>query len=258
VAQVGLIDHDASEEGAEREGDAEQRRGAHGDSQGDGEDREREELAGTGPGDVLEQPGHHPPADEHHDDDEERDLAQRDREHADDACRSRACWQQHQREDHDEVLHNQPPDGDASFQRACRATLLQRAEEHDRARHREREPEDQPRAPRPAPQAPGDGAEQRGHGNLSHGARQGDPADREQLAQREVDAHAEHQQDHANLGQLGCELRIRHEPRCEGAQRHAGEQVADQRGEAQADRGKAQQQCHGESRSDGGEQRSFV
>ena len=174
------------------------------------------------------------------------------------AQRRRHGGQQYEREDHGEVLDDEPPDRDASFGRACRAALLQRAKQHDRAGDREREAEDEARPPRPPPRPPRDCSEQRGHRYLDDRAGQRDAADREQVAQREVNAHAEHQQDHSDLGQLGRELRVRHEARREGAECDACEQIAHEGRQAEADCGEAEHQGHAESRSDRRDERGFV
>ena len=49
--------------------------------------------------------------------------------------------------------------------------------------------------------------ERRGDGDLPDGARHRDAAHREQVAQREVEAHSEHEEDDADLGELPREAR---------------------------------------------------
>ena len=49
-----------------------------------------------------------------------------------------------------------------------------------------------------------------------------------------MDAHTEHQKDHADLGQLGGDVRIGHETRGERADQHAGEEIPDDRRQAKA------------------------
>jgi hypothetical protein len=69
----------------------------------------------------------------------------------------------------------------------------------------------------------------RGHADLHQRAGHGDVLHRQQVAQREVQADAEHQQDHADLGQLRRERLVGDEARRERADHYAREQVADQR-----------------------------
>lgn len=65
----------------------------------------------------------------------------------------------------------------------------------------------------------------RGAGDLDHGAGNGDGLHREEILEGEMEADAEHQQDHADLGELIGERLIRHVAGREGADQHAGEQV---------------------------------
>ena len=66
-------DH-AGEEGAEREGDAEELRRAEGDAERDREHRQAEQLARAGVGDVVQEPRDHAAADDQHEGDERGDL----------------------------------------------------------------------------------------------------------------------------------------------------------------------------------------
>jgi hypothetical protein len=70
--------------------------------------------------------------------------------------------------------------------------------------------------------------------DLHEGARDRDPSDREQLGEREMQADAEHQEDDANLGELGRETRIGDKARRERADRDACEEIADERRYLQA------------------------
>ena len=80
MAEVGFADRDAREERAERERDLERERGHHRDAERHDEDRKREELAVTGPRDLLEKPRDHARADRDHEDAEEGDLRERNGE----------------------------------------------------------------------------------------------------------------------------------------------------------------------------------
>ena len=78
------------------------------------------------------------------------------------------------------------------------------------------------------------GPQHRRHHALRHSARDRDPAHGEQLLDVELQAHAKHQQDDADLGQLLSEVRVGHEPGRIGTHGHASEQISDDRGEADA------------------------
>ncbi|MEY4514783.1 MAG: hypothetical protein RLZZ450_6905 [Pseudomonadota bacterium] len=65
------------------------------------------------------------------------------------------------------------------------------------------------------------------HRDLNQRAWDGDLADGEQLFDVEVQTDAEHEQDDADLGQLGRELGVRHEAGRERPDQHACDEVAD-------------------------------
>ncbi len=130
---------------------------------------------------------------------------------------------------------------------------------------------------RPAAQAPSEGRpepdpEQSGHDRLEDRARDRDGADGEQLADRELDADPEHQQDHAELGELEGDVRVGDEPGRERPDHDTGDDVPDDRGQAhaagdetaderggQADRDGRDENglvVHGSSRFDGGVRRT--
>ena len=89
-------------------------------------------------------------------------------------------------------------------------------------------------APRPRPASSAASEPQRGGDqDLPDRPGQRDPPDRQQVAQVEVHADAEHQQDDADLGQLGGHLRVGHEAGRLRAERDAGQEVADDRRQAQ-------------------------
>ena len=152
-------------------------------------------------------------------------------------CRRRAAGerrQQHQRQHHREVLDDQPAHRRCWPRRGIQqAPFLQRAQQHHGAGHRQRQAEHQPCAGRPAQQqspAPSPG---RGDGDLRDRARDGDGLHRHQVLQREMQADAEHQQDHADLGQLRRQGLVGDEAGRERPDHDAREQVAHQRRQPQ-------------------------
>ena len=143
------------------------------------------------------------------------------------AQRVRQRGQHHQREHHGEVFDDQPADRDLAFGRLQRVALLERAQQHHRARHRQRQSEHEPRAETPAEQVRHAGADGRGGHDLRDGAGQRDVAHRHQVLDRKVQADPEHQQDHADFRELVRETRVRHEPRRERPDADAGDEIAD-------------------------------
>ena len=100
-------------------------------------------------------------ADDQHDGDEGRDLGERDDERPGERHEAGACLpledgrergKQHKREDHREVLDDQPADRDAAALGLDQAALLHGAQQHDRAGDRERKPEHDAGADGPAEQ----------------------------------------------------------------------------------------------------------
>ncbi|MCY1287514.1 hypothetical protein D9M68_439840 [compost metagenome] len=267
VAEFGFVEDHPGEERAEGEGHAEQHRRAIGDAEGDGQHGEGEQFARAGGGDPLQRPGHDAAAAEDHQRDEGGDLAQGQQQRQQQAGvaavglaaqRAGQRRQQHQGEDHRQVLDDQPADGDAPALGVDQPALLQRAQQDHGTRHRQRQAEHQPGADLPV-HGPGQAhAEHGGDGDLHHRAGNGDGLHREQVLQREVQADAEHQQDHAELGDF---LRQRLVGDVAGRERpgqHAGQQVADQRRDAQAVGQGAEDEGQDEAGGKGGQQRCVV
>ena len=268
VTQVGAVDDDPGEEGAQREGHAEERCGPDRDADRHGEDREGEELARAQPRHPLQHPGHRPPSDHHHENDEARHLAQRDGDGRGEAgaaprvgARRRLAAeihrdrrQEHQDQHGEEVLDHQPSHGDPAIGGVHQTAVLQRAEEHHRARDREAKPEDEACPPRPAPEMGHARAEQRGDRDLHRGAGQGDPSHRHQVVEREMNPHAEHQQDDADLGQLLGQGDVGDETGGVRADRHAGEEIAHDRRQPQPYSEQAEQEREAEARGNGGDE----
>ncbi len=74
----------------------------------------------------------------------------------------------------------------------------------------------------------------------------------------EVQAHAEHQEDDADLGERGGEIDVPHEPRRVGTDDDAGEQVADDRREADPVSEDAEDPCTREGGRDGRDEGDLV
>jgi hypothetical protein len=227
------------EERAERERDVEQRGGAVGDSDRDCDHAQGEELARARVRDLPQEPGQQSAADEPHEGRESGDLGERQCESADEArvgdCvlsatvePARERRQQDEREHHREVLDDQPADRDAAVHRCEQVAVLERADQHHRACDREREAEHESTAPAPAPERRQRHPEQRRDRDLRDRARYRNAAHLEQVVEREMHSDAEHEQHHADLGQLARELDVRDEARRGRADRDAREQIPDQ------------------------------
>jgi hypothetical protein len=101
---------------------------------------------------------------------------------------------------------------------------------------------------KPAPEERQQCADRGAHDDLHDGARNGDGAHAHQVGNREMQPHAEHQQDHADLGQLIGELYIRDEAGRMRADDHAGQQVAEDGRQSHAMHQQAEQERQPETR----------
>ena len=89
----------------------------------------------------------------------------------------------------------------------------QDAREHHRAGHGDRHAEDRARPKGKAPELEQENAGQCRERDLHCGPAQSDAAYGQQVLEMEMQAHAEHEQDDADLGQLRGQPRIGHEAR---------------------------------------------
>ena len=166
--------------------------------------------------------------------------------------------QQHQHDDHDQVLDDEPSDREAPAVGRQQPMLLQGFGEHDGAAAGEGEAEQQTGIGRP-PETEGQRhAKQCGDGQLPDGAWQGSRPDGHQIGEREMQADGEEQQDDANLGELVRQRLIGHEARREGADHDAGEQIADQRRDAQPVRRETEPERQDEACGDRRDEWCFV
>jgi hypothetical protein len=265
VTELGFAHHHAGEERAQGEGDIEQRCRGIGHPDRRGNHAEGKELARAGARDQPENARQYAPADDEHQRHEGRDLAEGNGESGQQtACRRGGRTgvalaaerlgqrrQQHQHQQHHDVLDDEPADGDTPVDGVERVAGFERAQHHDGARHRDRKPEHQRGARHPAPQQPERRAQAGGNGDLHDRAGNGEPAYRQQVVERKMQPDAEHQQHHAVLGQLAGEPDVGDEPRGRRADDDTGEQIAHHRrhaharGEEAHHHGQAQARCDG-------------
>ena len=286
MTHVRLADDESRKKRAERERHAEDGRCHEGDPERDGEHGEREQLARSLPRHDEQQPGHEASSNDDHDHGEHRGLGQgeRDRREGIDTAAGRAASggvaaqergdgrQQHEDEDRQEVLDDQPTDRDPALWRVELVAVRECAQQHDGARDRERQAEHEPATHAPAKHRTEPYPEQAGHDRLDDRARDGDRSDGQEVAERELDPHAEHEQDDAELGELESDGAVGDEPWRERTDHDAGDDVPDDRGQpdmpgdepadergGQADRDGRDENglvVHGSSRCDGGVRRT--
>ena len=139
----------------------------------------------------------------------------------------------HHEHDHgQDVLHDQPSDRHVSCGSRHELPRLQPPQQHDRARHRQRDAEHDAGGDRPSEGHRDGHPEQRRHHALDEGARNGHALHVHQLAKVEVEADAEHQEDDAHLRELARERHVADEARRVGTDQDAGQQVTDDGREA--------------------------
>jgi hypothetical protein len=166
--------------------------------------------------------------------------------------------QQDERQDHGQVLDDEPADRDPAVGGVEGAAVLEDAQQHHRARDRQRQAEQHAREQGPPPGEAETHAEGDRDRHLRQRARQGDAAHGHQVADGEVQADAEHQQADADLGELAGEAGVGDEARRERADGDAGEEVADQRGQAEAVGEEAEGAGEDQRAHDGGDERGLV
>ena len=166
--------------------------------------------------------------------------------------------QHHEGQHHDEVFDDQPADRDPAALGFQDASFLQGADQDDRTGDRQRQTEDQPGPHGPAEAPRERHAEQGGDRDLNDGAGQGYGPDRHQIFKRKMQADREHQQNHADFGQLVGKRLIGDEPRRKGTDDDTGEQITDQRRHAQSVRRQPENKSQCEADSDNGDKRRVM
>ncbi|MNU81360.1 hypothetical protein D3C71_710180 [compost metagenome] len=120
MAQLGFVQHHTCEERTQRKGDVKQLDGTEGDTERQGQHRQRKQFARAGSGAAGEDPRHQTAAHQHHNGDKGDHFAdgnahiQRQRGKADVILFNHTGdgRQQNQRQDHHQIFNNQPADGD--------------------------------------------------------------------------------------------------------------------------------------------------
>ncbi len=163
--------------------------------------------------------------------------------------------QQHQHQHRGDILDDQPADRDASAFRFDQPALLHRLEQDDGAGNRECKPEDQSTSDGPAERIGERHPEQRRQRDLADRAGNRDGAHRQKVAEREMQADAEHQQDHADLGELIGDVLVGDKSRRERPDDDAGQQIAHQRRDFQPLRHRTEREGEDEAGHQRGDER---
>ena len=155
-----------------------------GDAERDRQDAERKQLARSRPRHLTQHPGHHARADQQRDRDERRHLGQREAKGHDQSLATRRMRigdhlaperfgerrQQHQDQDHGQILDDQPADGDAAVDRGEGVAFLQRLQQDHGTGDRQAEAQHHPRPHAPAPRQREAEADAGGDHDLADGA----------------------------------------------------------------------------------------
>ncbi len=248
VAERRFAHDHAGQKRAQRQRHAEDRRGAQGGPQRNGEDNEDEQLARLREGDPLEQPRNRTTADNQHQSDEGAGLHQGpdQRGAAIAFARGPERGQGDQDQDCRQVFQHKPADGHLAMTGIEQPLIHQPAQEDDRAGDRDRQAEDQPGAQGPAPELAEPKAEPGGDQHLDYGARDGDVSDPPEVIEREMQPHPKHEEDHAELSQLADRFAVADKAGRKRPDRHPGQEIADdgrqpdEAGEVAADERNAQ------------------
>src|SRR3972149_6342607 len=203
VAGLRFGDDNAGDERAERDREAEGG-GAGGDAERAGDKGEDEELAAAGAGDERQEAGEQAGAEDEHETDEDRGVDDGDGEGAPEV--PFVAWfggREHgEGGDGDEVLGDEPANGDARMDSAHETAVLERADEDDGGGDAHGKAKGERFTGGEAEGVAQGGASSGCERDLDDGARDGDAADGVEVGQVEVEADTEHEEDDAKVGEL--------------------------------------------------------
>ena len=259
-AEIGLAYHHARQKGPEGHGRVEEQGRAHGDAQGEHDDRQREQVTGARARHIAQQGGDQALSGHEGEDRERGQLEQGLAQYPPDVAFSGAQdhGQEHQQQDGEQVFHHQPAQGHMAGRGVQHMVVGQDAGEHHGARHGDRHAEDRARPEREAPELEQEHAGQGRERDLHGGPAQGDAAHGQQVLEVKVQAHAEHEQDDADLGQLRGQPRIGHEARRMRPHQDARQQIAYQRRQTELLGHEAQDEGGAQASGEGQDQGNIV
>jgi hypothetical protein len=166
--------------------------------------------------------------------------------------------QQHEDEDRGDILEDEPSDGDSAVRCLHQPVIHEPAEQHDRAGDRHRHAQQQARRRHPAPAAGQPEPERRRKQHLDHGARDRDVAHLPEILEGEMEPDAEHQEDHAELGELTDCVRVADEAGRERPHGDTRQQVARDRWQPDAPGEQASNQGVAQGHGDVDQEREFM
>ena len=230
-AEIGLAYHHTCQKDPEGHGSVEEQGRPHGDAQCQYDDRQREQVAGARTRHIAQQGGDQALPGHEGEDRERAQLEQGLAQYPPDIAFSGAQdnGQEHQQQDGEQILHHQPAQGHMAGRGMPHMVVSQNAGEHHRAGHGDRHAEDRARPEGKSPELEQEHAGQCRERDLHCGPAQSDAAYGQQVLEMEMQAHAEHEQDDADLGQLRGQPRIGHEARRMRPHQDARQQVTYQR-----------------------------
>ena len=260
-AEFRSPDHQAGEECAERHRDAEDFRGRHRNPERDRQNGKRKEFPRLHPRDVRQQPGQGSAAHDDREDGQRRHLdnSEGDGRHGRVRCRlTRHRRHEHEDQNGEQVLHDQPADRDMPGRRVQLTMVRQHAHQDDGAGDRQRNAEYEACHETPPGCICHSGAQCRGDETLDDRARNSDAAHREQILDMKLQANAEHQQDDADLRELFRQRAIGDEPWRVWTHENAGDEVTDDGRESQPLRDVAANEGGDQTSGQGEDQVEFV
>src|SRR5215207_10631917 len=222
-------------------------------------------------GDVVQNPWDQAPADDQHQSKEGSNLGQGDAESSPDRTRLQPRDQpalvrliqwapahqpsegrdKNKDQNHGEVFDNEPAHHNAPTLGFNEPPVLQGSQHDYGARDRERQSEDNTRAPRPSEDLGQAETKECHKGNLPDSTRYSDGADSQEVLQGNMQSDAEHEQDHANFGELRRQGLISHKARRGGPDQDTCQEIADKRREPEAVGEHAANECEPKTGNEG-------
>jgi len=161
--------------------------------------------------------------------------------------------QEHQDQNHREILNHEPTDGDATVECFQNVTVFEGTEQHHCAGDRQGEAEGNAGDNIPSFLVNTRTTESSGDRDLDDGAWQSDMANSEKLFERKVQSDTEHQQHDADFGKLMRQIKIGNETRRCRTDDNSGNQISDQGRQLEANCDKAHREREAEGSGDGGD-----
>ena len=249
----GLRDQHAGEKGAEHEREAREP-GEEGEQQNDEEHVQQEELGRAEARDRAEPGADHAGTGEHDQHEREHRLAERRRcRKAERAGRLREHRDHHEERHDGEILKKEHGHRLAALRRVELAALREKPRDDGRRRHGGDSAEREPRLPRHSKHERAAHDEDDGGCHLRAAQAEDHAPHRAQLAEAELEADREHEEHHAELGEVLRLFAIREEAERIRAERQPGDEIADERGQLERAADRDRHHCGREQHEHRGE-----